>query len=101
MTLAVIGMVLWEALQPAAPPDLRARIVHFTSSAEGYVAEIEVSNAGRDTAAAVDVVGRLEGATLSTVTLDYVPGHGQVRAWLYFERDPGDASVSVVGWAAP
>ena len=101
VTLAVIGIVLWEALQPAAPPILGARIVAVTSSAGGYLAEIEVSNTGRDTAAAVDVVGTLEGASPSTVTLDYVPAQGRAKAWLHFDRDPARASLAVVGWSEP
>lgn len=100
-TLVVIGVVLWEALQPAAPPMLRARIVAVTPSASGYLAEIEVSNTGRDTAAAVDVVGTLEGASPSTVTLDYVPARGRAKAWLHFDRDPARASLTVVGWSEP
>lgn len=101
VTLAVIGVVLWEALQPAAPPMLRARIVAVTPSAGGYMAEIEVSNTGRDTAAAVDVVGTLEGASPSTVTLDYVPARGRAKAWLYFDHEPARASLAVVGWSEP
>lgn len=101
VTLAVIGVVLWEALQPAAPPMLRARIVAVTPLAGGYMAEIEVSNTGRDTAAAVDVVGTLEGASPSTVTLDYVPARGRAKAWLYFDHEPARASLAVVGWSEP
>ncbi len=101
VTLAVIGIVLWEALQPAAPPMLRARIVAVTPSAGGYLAEIEVTNTGRETAAAVDVVGALEGASPSTVTLDYVPAKGRAKAWLHFDRNPARASLSVVGWSEP
>lgn len=101
VTLAVIGIVLCEALQPAAPPILRARIVAVTSSAGGYLAEIEVSNTGRNTAATVDVVGTLEGGSRSTVTLDYVPARGRAKAWLHFDRDPARASLAVVGWSEP
>lgn len=101
VTLAVIGVVLWEALQPATPPMLRARITAVTPSAGGYLAEVEVSNMGRDTAAAVDVVGTLEGASPSTVTVDYVPAQGRAKAWLHFDRDPARASLAVVGWSEP
>ena len=101
VTLAVIGVVAWEAQQPAAPPVLRARMVAVTPSAGGYLAEIEVSNTGRDTAAAVDVVGTLEGASPSTVTLDYVPAQGRAKAWLHFDRDAARASLAIVGWSEP
>lgn len=101
VTLAVIGVVVWEALQPSAPPVLRARIATVTPSAGGYLAEIEVSNSGRDTAAAVNVVGTVEGASPSTVTLDYVPARGHAKAWLHFDRDPAGASLAVVGWSEP
>ncbi len=101
VTLGVIAVVLWEALQPASPPELHARIVDITPVATGFRAEVEIFNEGADTAASVDVVGRLAAGAPSTATVDYVPGRGRATAWLQFDRDPRSASVSVAGWSEP
>lgn len=100
VTLAVIGVVVWEAMQPARPPDLSARIVAVTSSPHGRVAEVKVSNRGLETAAAVEIEGRL-GEETSTATLDYVPGQGEAEAFLRFDGDPRAAELTVLGWSRP
>ena len=76
INLTAIGIVVWEALQPTAPPALSARIV------------------------AVDIEGVL-GDQTATASLDYVPGHGHAKAYLRFDADPRAAAVSVKGWSAP
>jgi uncharacterized protein (TIGR02588 family) len=100
VTASIIGVVIWEALQPASPPALSARIVEIESTSAGYVAVIRVENAGDDTASAVDVEGVL-GEEQATATVDYVPSHGHARAFLRFDADPRAASVTVKGWSAP
>jgi uncharacterized protein (TIGR02588 family) len=100
VTLAVIAVVLWEALQPPSPPVLHARIVEVRPTAHGFLAEVEVLNDGADTAAAVDVLGQLNDAS-ATATVDYVPGRGRATVWLRFDRDPGLAKVDIVGWSEP
>jgi uncharacterized protein (TIGR02588 family) len=100
VTLTAIGIVVWEALQPTAPPALSARIVAIQSTSAGHVAAVRVQNDGDQTAAAVDIEGVL-GDQTATASLDYVPGHGHARAYLRFDADPRAASVSVKGWSAP
>lgn len=100
VTLSTVGVVVWEMAQPAAPPRLSARIIAVSRSDAGYVAKVEVANHGDDTAANVDVEGRLENQT-ATATLDYVPGHGDARAYLRFDTDPATVAVAVKGWSAP
>ena len=100
VTLAAVVIVVWEAMQPAAPPALSARIVDVQSTAAGHVATVEVRNDGRDTAAGVDIEGVL-GDQTATATLDYVPGRGRAKAYLRFDADPSRAAVSVKGWSAP
>lgn len=100
VTLAAVGVIAWEALQPAVPPALTARIVSVQTTAAGHVAEIEVRNAGSDTAAAVDIEGVL-GDQTATATLDYVPGRGEATAFLRFDADPRAADIRVKGWSAP
>lgn len=100
VTAVIIGVVIWEAVQPASPPALSARIVSVEITAAGHVAVIEVVNDGDDTASAVNIEG-LVGEETATATVDYVPGHGHARAFLRFDSDPRAASVSVKGWSAP
>ena len=100
ITLAVVAVVLWEAMQPSRPPALSARIVAVETTPAGHVAEVEVRNDGLDTAAAVDIEGVL-GDQTATATLDYVPGRGHAKAYLRFDADPRAAAVSVKGWSAP
>lgn len=102
VTMAVVGVVLWEALQPPSPARLEARIVEVRPTAGGYLAQVEIRNTGGDTAAAVDLLGQSGGGDApSTATVDYVSGHGTATAWLRFDRDPRGASVSVLGWSEP
>ena len=100
ITLTAIGIVVWEALQPTAPPALSARIVAVDVTAAGQVATVRVQNDGDDTAAAVDIEGVL-GDQTATASLDYVPGHGHAKAYRRFDADPRAAAVSVKGWSAP
>lgn len=100
VTAAIIGVVIWEALQPKAAPALSARIVGIEATASGHVAIVTVANEGDDTASAVDIEGVL-GEETATATVDYVPGHGHARAFLRFNADPRAASVTVKGWSAP
>ena len=100
ITLTAIGIVVWEALQPTAPPALSARIVAVDVTAAGQVATVRVQNDGDETAAAVDIEGVL-GDQTATASLDYVPGHGHAKAYLRFDADPRAAALSVKGWSAP
>ena len=100
VTAGIIGVVIWEALQPATPTALSARIISVDVTASGHVAVIKVENHGDDTASAIDIEGVL-GEDTATATIDYVPGHGHAEAYLRFDADPGAASVTVKGWSAP
>jgi len=100
ITVGVIGAILWEALLPEAPPALSARVLSVQSTALGHVAEVRVRNAGLDTAAAVDIEGRV-GAETATATLDYVPGQGHATARPRFDPDPRAPPGPAQGWSAP
>jgi len=99
-TVATVAVLAHEALRPAAPPALSARIGEVQPTAAGYVATVVVDNAGRETAAAVDLEGAL-GDQTATATLAYVPGRGRATAYLRFDADPRAAAVSVKGWSEP
>lgn len=100
VTLSAIGVMTWEGLQPSAPPVLKARIVEVQATAAGHVAMVRVTNDGDDTAAGVNIEAVL-GDQTATATLDYVPGHGEAKAYVRFDADPRAAVVRVQGWSAP
>ncbi|HZW16877.1 MAG TPA: hypothetical protein VFF66_11580 [Brevundimonas sp.] len=101
MVLAVLVVVLSEALGPGAPAAPEARLVSARPAAAGWVAEVEVSNPGDATAAAVEVEGRL-GPAAARATLDYLPAHGRGTVFLTFPADPrGGVELTVPGWAEP
>ncbi|MFN7110375.1 MAG: hypothetical protein ACK4M2_01970 [Brevundimonas sp.] len=100
VTASAIGVIIWDGLQPASPPSLSARILKVEATSSGHVAVIEVVNDGDDTAAGVDIEAVL-GDQSATATLDYVPGHGQAKAYVRFDADPRAADVRVKGWSAP
>lgn len=99
-TLAAIGIVVWEALQPPSLATLTASIEKASATPAGYVAEIRIFNHGDDTASAVEVEG-VVGEEVAHVTIDYVPGHGHADAHLQFDADPRAAALRVRGWSAP
>lgn len=100
LTLAAAGVILNEAVQPPSPPDLTAEVTATRPSASGFIAQIEVRNLGRDTAAAVQVEGRSGGETAST-TVDYVPGRGRTAVALAFPGAPAPVEARVTGWSEP
>jgi uncharacterized protein (TIGR02588 family) len=100
VTVAAISVMVWEGLQPSAPPMLRARIVEIEATAAGHVAMVQVTNDGDETAAAVKIEAVLDDQT-ATATLDYVPGHGEAKAYFRFDANPRTAVVRVQGWSAP
>lgn len=82
-------------------PVLAARIDRVTQTPSGFVADIVVDNRSRQTAAAVQVEGKL-GEEQASATVDYVPGRSTARAGLIFRKDPrGGAEISVVGYELP
>ncbi|RZJ43704.1 MAG: hypothetical protein EON87_11640 [Brevundimonas sp.] len=99
-TSAVVSIVVWEALLPERPTSLRADVAHIMARGGGYIAEVEVSNEGLETAANVDIEG-VSGSGTATATIDYVPGQGSVRGYLRFERNPQPLVVTVKGWSEP
>lgn len=101
LVLAVLGLILREALAAPAPADLRLTLHAARPVADGWVAEVEVENAGDLTAAAVEIEGRL-GAETASATLDYVPAGGTERVVLGFRADPRlGLELRPVGWSEP
>ena len=100
LTLTAAGIIVYEAMQPPSPPDLTAEVTAVRPASSGFVAEIEVRNLGRNTAAAVQVEGRSGGETAST-TIDYVPGKGRTAVALAFPGAPAPVQARVTGWSEP
>jgi len=93
LTLSVIGYSLWEGLiGDKGPPHLEVEAQAPKALARGHVVPIVLRNASHATAAAVEVRGVLEqaGAVIEErrATFAYVPGGGEARGGLVFERDP-------------
>lgn len=83
------------------PPDLRLTAGEARHTAAGWVVEVEASNLGDETAAGVQIEGRI-GPETATVELDYVPAYGDARASLRFDRDPRSGlELTVLGWSEP
>lgn len=100
-TLAAGGVILAEALQPARPVALSIRVDGERRSASSRILDIVVTNAGSETAAAVEVAGKV-GSETASVTLDYVPGDGEATAALAFPAEAsGSPVITVAGWSAP
>lgn len=102
IVLAVLAVIVAEALGPRDPAAPEARLVSARPAAAGWLAEVEVRNPGDATAAAVEVEGRL-GPDTARATLDYLPAHGRETVFLAFPSDPrgGAAELTVKGWAEP
>ena len=101
LTLAVLAVILREAMAPDGPPVLEPRLHAVHGGPGAWQAEVEVRNTGPATAAAVEIEGRLGDETASA-TLDYVPAGGKETATLGFAADPrAGLTLQVRGWTEP
>ncbi len=101
LVLAALAVIGAGALGPREPARLDASLGAVRAAGAVWLAEVEVRNRGDETAAAVEVEGRLGDQTASA-TLDYVPAHGRRRLTLAFDADPrGAVRLSVPGWSEP
>lgn len=101
LVLVVLAITGTEALGPRDPARLEAGLVDVRPAGAAWLAGIEVRNHGDETAAGVEVEGRL-GDQTAHATLDYVPAHGRERVTLAFDADPrGAVELSVPGWSEP
>lgn len=101
LVLAVLGVTAFEAFGTREPARLEASLVEVRLAGVVWLAGVEVRNLGDETAAGVEVEGRL-GDRTAHATLDYVPAHGRERLTLSFDADPrGAVELSVPGWSEP
>lgn len=93
LLLGVIGYSVWEGMaDDAGPPSLSVAVEPVKKTAQGFTMPIAVKNASAQTAGQVTVRGVLEqgGVVVEErrATFSYVPGRGEARGGLIFERDP-------------
>ena len=100
LVLAALTVIAFEAFGAREPAMIEARVTGIRPAGAVWLAEVEVRNLGGETAASVEVEGRL-GDHTAHATVDYVPAHGQERVTLAFPADPRAAGVSVAGWSKP
>ena len=100
--LAILAVLATEAVRSGNDhvPHLSARIEAVTNLPDGYVAQVVVTNGSGQTAASVQVEGKV-GDEAATATIDYVPGHSEAKGGLLFKSDPRGAEVQVLGYELP
>lgn len=108
LTVGVIGYSLWEGVtrQPH-PPSLVVTAEPARPTDGGHVVRVTVRNDSHATAAGVEVLGVLEQAGRAVeerrTVFAYVPGKGEARGGLIFQRDPAayELRVSAEGYEKP
>lgn len=100
LVLAVLAVVAVQAFAAREPARLEAGLGEIRRAGPVWLAEVEVRNPGGETAAAVEIEGRL-GDHAARAVVDYVPAHGEASVTLVFPADPRAAQVSVSGWSKP
>ena len=110
IVLGVVGILLYEALQPQTAADIVTKVKAVTPQAGGYLVDFEASNHGRQTAASVTIEGalydRAQGDQLvetANVTFDYIPDQSNRTGSFVFEHDPRqyDVRLQVKGFMDP
>lgn len=104
VALALLAVLGWGMINGGASdvPILEARIESVTATRAGYVAQFKVTNSASQTAASVQVEGKL-GDEVASAAIDYVPGHSAARGGLMFENNPtaGRVDVKIIGYEYP
>ena len=108
VALALLAILGREALagNERPVPVLEASVERVAATAAGHVVEFQVRNFSEQTAAAVQVEGKLEGGgeeESSGATIDYVPGRSEAKGGLIFTADPRRARLElrVIGYEIP
>lgn len=107
LLLGAIGILLFYAIRAGdGPPDLQVRVEHIQRLGDRYLVEIATRNEGGETAAAVQVAGRLTGqgkTEKSQATFDYIPPRSESQGGLFFKQDPreGTLEFEIGGYQRP
>lgn len=101
VTLSAIAVLAHSAFSTPLPAALSIAVETLRPSADGWVAEVVVTNTGDQTATAVDIEGEV-GSQKAGASLDYVPGRGEKKASLVFSgKQRPNPRLRVLGWSAP
>lgn len=99
LLLAILAILLYQGWTTSDPPALVVHPKTILHNEAGYLLQIEVLNAGGETAAQVTVEGELfeeaAGSTAmpvetSQTIFDYAPPHSTRQGALIFQHDPSD-----------
>ena len=105
--LVLLGIIGREAIagNERPVPVLVASVERVAASPAGHVVEFRVRNLSEQTAAAVQVEGKIKGNTeeeTSSAAIDYVPGRSEAAGGLVFASDPrGKLELRVTGYEIP
>lgn len=115
--IAVVGLILvvtafsfivYQAIfSKDTPPDLTVEVESINPVSAGYLVKFRVSNAGNNTAAAVNVEGTLkQGETVAetgSTTISYVPSLSKREGGIIFEKNPQSYQMQIRanGYANP
>jgi uncharacterized protein (TIGR02588 family) len=101
LVIGCLVVILWRATTNVKGPDVHLRLIETRPAQGQWLAEIEARNLGGDTAAEVEIEGRLGEETASAL-LDYLPASGRRTVVLGFSRDPeGQVELRTRGWIEP
>ena len=105
LLLAILGR---EAIagRDESVPVLVAEVKQVAATAAGHVVEVRVRNLSEQTAAAVQVEGKIKAGQeeeTSSATIDYVPGRSQATGGIIFASDPRGTPLElrVTGFEIP
>lgn len=109
IVLAMLSVIAADAVtsRPGVPPLMHVEPVALKAASGGFVLEVRVVNASHQTAAAVEIEGKLTQAgsevETSSATLAYVPGDSEGEAGLVFTTDPRRhrLQLRVLGYEKP
>jgi uncharacterized protein (TIGR02588 family) len=108
IVLALLSVLVWDAIHPNKPPAFTARAVKMEERESGYRTEVEVSNTGDDAAKSVVVHVEMAGAdtTLAEtdITVDWLPGrsrHVVVGFWPKLKGRVLKVNAEVRGYSNP
>jgi uncharacterized protein (TIGR02588 family) len=100
IVLAVVGFLVYEALQPQTAANIVTEVKAVTPQAGGYLVDFVATNRGRQTAAAVTIEGALydpaqgdQPVETAEVTFDYIPDQSGRTGSFVFEHDPRQYEV--------
>ena len=105
LLLAILGREAIEGKDDPVPV-LVAEVERVVATSTGHVVEVRVRNLSIQTAAAVQVEGKIESGgeeQTSSTTIDYVPGHSQAVGGIIFSSAPRSAGLElrVIGYEIP